>query len=81
VVRNEVAISAHVAAEPLVRAGPGPWERSVARAQAIRGLLLASDFDPNRILRVTGYADRTPLTRDPMAARNDRVEITVLRQN
>jgi chemotaxis protein MotB len=80
-VRNEVAISAHVAAEPLVRAGPGPWERSVARAQAIRGLLLASDFDPNRILRVTGYADRTPLTRDPMAARNDRVEITVLRQN
>jgi chemotaxis protein MotB len=80
-VRNDVAISAHVAAEPLVRTGPGPWERSVTRAQAIRELLVASAFDPARLLRVTGYADRTPLTRDPMAERNNRIEITVLREN
>lgn len=80
-VRNDVAISAHVAAEPLVRAGPGPWERSLTRAQDIRELLLASDFEPGRVLRVTGYADRAPVTRDPMALRNNRVEIILLRQH
>ena len=32
------------------------------------------------VMRVTGHADRSPALRDPMAVRNDRVEITLLRR-
>lgn len=79
-VENDVAITAHVAAESPVRAGPGPWERSFANAQTIRNLLIKSNLEPSRILRMTGFADRAPVTQDPMLRRNNRIEIIVLRQ-
>ena len=34
---------------------------------------------PRRIQRVTGHADREQVVRDPMALRNDRIEIVLLR--
>lgn len=78
-VRNDVALTAHVSAEPPVRAVPGPWERSLAMVQSMRDLLTAAELDPSRIVRMTGYADRVAVTRDPMAMRNTRIEIVVLR--
>lgn len=80
-VRNEVALSAHVASRPLVRTGPGPWERSLANAQAVRALLLEAKLDPLRMARVTGHGNHAPVVEDPMAVRNNRIEIILLREN
>jgi chemotaxis protein MotB len=35
--------------------------------------------DPSRMTRVTGHADRTPATVDPMDVRNNRMEVILLR--
>jgi chemotaxis protein MotB len=34
----------------------------------------------SRILRITGHADREPVTRNVMAVRNNRIEIIMLRE-
>ena len=79
-VRNEVAVGGHVAARPLPLRSDPAWAVSQARADATRGLLEASGLAPRRTARVTGHADRRPATADPMAARNDRVEVVLLRE-
>jgi chemotaxis protein MotB len=74
---NAVSVDSHVA-----RAGPparSAWDRSMERASAMRGLLEGAGLPPARILRVTGVADRKPVTADPSAIRNNRIEIVVLR--
>jgi chemotaxis protein MotB len=38
-------------------------------------------MDSARIQRVTGYADRVPVTTDPLAIRNNRIEIVLLRRD
>jgi chemotaxis protein MotB len=45
----------------------------------MRRLIEAQSIEPKRIKRVTGHADRDPIVRDPMALRNDRIEIVLLR--
>ena len=46
-----------------------------------RELLGASGLDPARIQRVTGNADREPVARNPMAVRNNRIELILLRSD
>jgi chemotaxis protein MotB len=36
---------------------------------------------PGRVQRVVGHADRRPVTADPMAARNNRIEVVLLRED
>ncbi|QYX57075.1 chemotaxis protein MotB [Roseovarius sp. SCSIO 43702] len=78
-VENDMALAAHTRAE----AGPlreNPvWNLSTARAHRSRLLMESAGADPSRIRRVTGHADRSPVTRDPMAVRNNRIEVTFLR--
>jgi chemotaxis protein MotB len=76
---NGVAVQGHVAAPPEVLRDRPVWERSQARAERVRLLLLESGLPDRRIARVTGMADRTPATADPMGPRNNRVEIILLR--
>ncbi|MEJ6393008.1 flagellar motor protein MotB [Gymnodinialimonas sp. 2305UL16-5] len=78
-VSNRVAVEAHVAAEPLVRTTSGPWDRTTARAQSVRGLLEFGGLNTRRIVRVTGHADREPVVEPLISPRNDRVEIILLR--
>lgn len=78
-VTNAVAIEGHVAAEPVVVAAETRWRASTDRAQIFRGLLERSGLDPRRIVRVTGHADREPVTENPMSPRNERLEIILLR--
>lgn len=78
-VDNDVAVQAHTRAVPLVRRENPAWTETAARAEAVRELLEDTGFDPGRIARVTGYADRRPVTSNPMAPRNDRIEIVLLR--
>ncbi|WP_109668892.1 OmpA/MotB family protein [Roseicyclus mahoneyensis] len=76
---NAIAIEGHVAAEPIVVASETRWRASTDRAQVFRALLERAELPPRRIVRVTGHADREPATENPMALRNERLEIILLR--
>ena len=78
-VSNEIAIGGHVRSTPIVLAESPVWELSAERATRLRLLLQEAGEPPRRIQRVTGHADRELVVRDPMAARNNRVEIVLLR--
>jgi chemotaxis protein MotB len=77
IVENPVSVDSHVA-----RAGPparSAWDRSMDRGAAVRGLIEGAGLPPARMLRVTGVADRKPVAANPSAARNNRIEVVVLR--
>jgi chemotaxis protein MotB len=78
-VENAVAVEAHVATP----AEPGPdsraWQSSIDRGSSVRTLLEGGGVPPARLARLTGHADRRTVASDPEAARNNRVEIIVLR--
>ncbi len=78
-VTNGIAIGGYVRAQPLVRVENTVWDLSQRRATQVRELLEHQTITPGRIQRVTGHADREPVLRDPMALRNDRIEIVLLR--
>lgn len=78
-VTNEIAVGGHVRANPIVLARSPVWELSAARATAMRVLLEEAGIKQRRIQRVTGHADRKQVVPDPMGARNNRLEIILLR--
>lgn len=78
---NPVAVAGHVAAEPIVVASETRWRASTDRAQVFRALLERAGLPPGRILRVTGHADREAVVENPMALRNERLEIILLRDD
>ncbi|KAJ57322.1 chemotaxis protein MotB [Actibacterium mucosum KCTC 23349] len=80
-VTNEVAVEAHTHAHPMVLREDPAWALSTARAQAVRTLLESAGIQTKRIQRVTGHADREPAARNPMAARNNRLELILLRDD
>lgn len=80
-VTNRVAVEAHIATEPLVRTSASGWQRTTERAQMIRALLEGGGLDAQRVARVTGHSDREPSVTPPIAPRNDRVEVILLRHN
>lgn len=79
-VSNLVAINSHVPSEPVVVAKSHVWDMSAARADAMRQLLEDAGMAQSRINRITGHADREPSDDNPMARRNDRLEIILLRE-
>ena len=79
IVANDIAIEGHVAARPVVLNQNPVWENSAGRANAMRQLMGDQGLDRDRIVRVTGHADREPAVRNPMARRNNRLEIVLLR--
>ncbi len=78
-VKNGIAIEGHVAAQPVVVARNTAWELSGARAGRVREMLEAEGVPAEKIRRVTGHADREPAQRNPMAVRNNRIELILLR--
>lgn len=78
-VTNDIAVEAHVRARPLVLASNPVWGLSTDRANQFRRLLRGFGTDPARLRRVTGHADREAAVTDPMAIRNNRVEVILLR--
>ncbi|WP_407493760.1 flagellar motor protein MotB [Pseudooceanicola sp. MF1-13] len=78
-VTNPIAVEGHVAARPVVLSNNPVWETSAARANVFRALMDAKGLKRGRVTRVTGHADREPSLRNPMAARNNRLEIILLR--
>jgi chemotaxis protein MotB len=78
IVTNPLALKGHVRSEPVMVAEETRWHLSADHAQQMRILLEEAGFDPRRITRVTGYADRRPAIPDLMSPRNDRVELILL---
>ncbi len=79
-ITNGVAIGGHVEAQPIVRADNTIWSRSMDHATVMRELMETAGLPKDRIERVTGHADREPALRNPMAIRNNRLEIVFLRE-
>jgi chemotaxis protein MotB len=79
-VQNPIAVSAHSASFPsVVRENP-VWPLTVGRAMAMRQELLARALDDVRFARVGGHADRAlAVFENPMAERNNRLEVVLLR--
>jgi len=78
-VGNEIAVQGHVAALPVVRRENRVWETSTERAKTTRGIMEGEGIGAWRFQRVTGFADRRPVTTNPLSGRNNRVEIILLR--
>jgi chemotaxis protein MotB len=79
-VTNPVAVGAHVPARPVILADSPVWTLSNARADAARRMLESGGFDPARVQRVTGFADREPAVDNRLSERNDRITFTILRR-
>ncbi|WP_299204346.1 flagellar motor protein MotB [uncultured Tateyamaria sp.] len=79
-VENDIAVEGHVQAQPIVVAERSTWKMSVARADAMRRLLKQTGVPGERIERVTGHADREAAVKNPMAVRNNRLEVIFLRE-
>ncbi len=79
IVSNDIAIEGHLAAQPVVLSNSAIWETSAARANTFRKMLGEAGLTRTRITRMTGHADREPVVRNPMAARNNRLEVILLR--
>ncbi len=47
----------------------------------LRARIEAAGLPSVRMERVAGYADRQPATADPMAVRNNRIEVILLRDD
>lgn len=78
---NSLAVNGHVKSYPIMLIDNPVWDLSAARAQAMRDLVSTAGLPGARVQRITGYADRKPVTADPMALRNNRLEIVLLRRD
>ncbi|MBR9763236.1 MAG: flagellar motor protein MotB [Rhodobacteraceae bacterium] len=80
-VTNQMAIEGHVHARPLVLNNNPVWDLSTRRAEGMRKLMQQQGLSGSRVARITGHADRELADRNPMSARNNRLEIILLRRN
>jgi chemotaxis protein MotB len=78
---NQIAVNGHVHSYPMTLISDPSWDLSAERAQAMRALLQEAGLPDGRMARVTGLADRKPVTADPTALRNNRLEIILLRKD
>ncbi|NBB97274.1 MAG: chemotaxis protein MotB [Alphaproteobacteria bacterium] len=80
VVENPLALGVHSQSFPAVLRDNPVWRLTVQRAQAMRGLAEQSGFDPERVKRVTGHADRSLADKtNAMAPQNNRIDMVLLR--
>ncbi|WP_298295543.1 flagellar motor protein MotB [uncultured Litoreibacter sp.] len=80
-VTNPVSVAAHAKSiSPLFLENPA-WEITTDRAQSARALLETAGLAPDRVASVSGFGQQKPLLDDPMSARNNRLEIVLLRED
>lgn len=78
---NEIAVNGHLRAYPVTLIDNPVWDLSADRAQVVRTLLEGAGIPPERVQRISGFADRKPATEDPTAQRNNRIEVILLRRD
>lgn len=79
--RNDLAISTHIRADPVVLAGSNVWNSTTERAKTMRKLLIQKGTSDQRIKKITGHGAMSPSEFDPMSIRNNRIELVVLRND
>jgi chemotaxis protein MotB len=79
-VTNRLALEGHTRTYTVVQANDPRWGLSTARAERLRLMFEAAGLDPQRVARVAGHADRRPVNTNPMAVRNNRLELILLRE-
>jgi chemotaxis protein MotB len=72
-------VNGHTRSQPIVVAQNRVWDLSSARSEITRIKLKQGGLGEQRVKRVTGSADRNLLVENPMALRNNRIEVTLLR--
>jgi chemotaxis protein MotB len=76
---NKVVIEGHTDALNYASSRYTNWELSTERASAARKALESEGFNPDRLIRVAGYASKELLVRDkPNDPRNRRISIILL---
>ncbi|MDZ7906056.1 MAG: flagellar motor protein MotB [Cypionkella sp.] len=78
---NNLALNGHIQTYPVTLIENPAWDLTTRRAHMMRQLLEGANMPPARIVRVTGHADRKPVTNDPAAIRNNRIEVVLLRKD
>ena len=78
---NGLAVNGHVQSFPITLIDNPAWALSATRAQVMRELMTSAGLEEGRVQRVSGHADRKPVTANSMAARNNRLEIVLLRRD
>jgi chemotaxis protein MotB len=78
---NQIAVNGFTRSFAVVRVENPSWNRSLKRAQKVRQMLEIGGLPPDRMERVAGWSDRRPSVRNPMAVRNNRFEIILLRRD
>jgi chemotaxis protein MotB len=74
-----IEIAGHTDARPFLSGAYDNWRLSSARAQIAYHMLVRAGIDPQRIVAVTGHAERKPKNADdPLAAENRRIEIRLM---
>jgi len=81
ITKNDLAINGHLRSYPVMLVSNPVWDMSAGRAQRLRLLMESAGFDGERVQRVSGFADRKPVTADSSAIRNNRLEIILLRRD
>ena len=80
-VSNNISVASHAAAvSPLLLDNPS-WALTTERAQVTRTLLEDRGLAYDRTARVVGHGQQSPHLDDPMAVRNNRLEVTLLRSD
>ncbi len=78
---NQLAVEGYLRSYPITLKDNPTWDLSAQRAQMTRQLIEDAGLSTARMSRITGHADRKPLTADPSAIRNNRIEIILLRKD
>ena len=81
ITKNDIAVNGHIRSFPVMLVSNPVWEMSAGRAQKMRLLMEAAGMESARVQRVSGFADRKPVTADSAAIRNNRLEIILLRRD
>ena len=79
--KNDIAVVGHTDAKPFsAGATYTNWELSADRANMARRLLSDAGLPSERIVRVSGKAATEPIADDPLAPRNRRIALLLLRE-
>jgi chemotaxis protein MotB len=80
-VGNPVTVGGYISARPVPMRDLGVWNLSAGRAAQMRQMLEDGGLNPLRIVRQIAAGDRRPAVVDPTAARNNRIEVILLRSD
>lgn len=83
-VPNKITIEGHTDAHPYHNPEEleyTNWELSTQRANAARRALVKAGLDPDRVIRISGFASTLLLnTQDPFSPENRRISIMVIKK-